>query len=85
MRRICHVCGKEYEYPSTDPNNPCGLRRCADCLKKKKIEWKCTCGQVFPNRELADLPKTEGDATFIFGIKIKKHQFIKTWISQLAE
>lgn len=51
MRRICHVCGKEYDYPSTDQNNPNGLRRCADCLKKKKIEWKCTCGQVFPNRE----------------------------------
>lgn len=36
MRRICHVCGKEYEYPSADPENPSGLRRCADCLKKKK-------------------------------------------------
>lgn len=53
MRRICHVCGKPYEYPSADPNNPTGLRRCADCLKLKRsaVEWKCTCGQVFPSRE----------------------------------
>ena len=53
MRRVCHICGKAYEYPSNDPNVKVGLRRCADCLKIKRnsIIWKCTCGQVFKKRE----------------------------------
>jgi hypothetical protein len=52
MIRKCHTCGKIYEYPSEDPNNPTGLRRCADCMKKspKELEWKCTCGKVFSCR-----------------------------------
>ena len=54
MRKVCYVCGKEYEYPSTDPNVKVGVRRCADCLKIKKhsVIWKCTCGQTFKNRDL---------------------------------
>lgn len=53
MRRVCHICGKPYEYPSTDPDKPVGLRRCSDCIKIKKFHntWTCTCGETFPSRE----------------------------------
>lgn len=54
MRRICHVCGKSYTYPSEDPNVKTGLRRCEDCLKIKhySIDWKCSCGESFKTRAL---------------------------------
>lgn len=53
MRRVCHICGKPYEYPTTDPDKPVGLRRCSDCIKIKKFHntWTCTCGETFPSRE----------------------------------
>ena len=53
MRRICHICGKPYEYPSTDPDKPVSLRRCSDCIKIKKFHntWTCTCGKTFTSRD----------------------------------
>lgn len=53
MRRVCHICGKPYEYPSLDPTRISGLRRCADCynLPKSAIVWKCTCGKEFKSRD----------------------------------
>lgn len=53
MRRICHVCGQPYEYPSNDPNVVVGLRRCSNCIKNPKAHsiWVCTCGEKFTSRD----------------------------------
>lgn len=52
MKRICHICGQPYEYPSNDPNVVVGLRRCSKCinLKRNQVVWRCTCGETFNSR-----------------------------------